>query len=368
MKKITLSLITIVLLAFLFGSTVAFAQNNTAEVNSVYSYQTDAKPVGFGERVKLFFTFNKDSKIKLLQEFSNRNFELAQEKISEGDTEKAEQLFEKSDKNINKATDFTFEIQDKEKQKKSFDNIATTVSNRTLVLEQVKDKIENPKAQETINNALQKQVEAKVDIDAKMKDLLNKISGLEAKIKSLQGGELPEADIELGEENESSYDEKYTKVTPEADIELGEENESSYDEKYTKVTPEEEINEQAVLLDGQCPGFTVDSPVAGELVTFPLTITGTIHSTSNPGPWIIFEGEAGSVRIQDTNGGIRSDIVLLSLNVPWMNSNPKPFSVIIPALTSTPYTNNVNLVFKDNNVAGPNEGQTHQCVLSINVL
>ena len=345
MKKITLSLITIVLLAFLFGSTVAFAQNNTAEVNSVYSYQTDAKPVGFGERVKLFFTFNKDSKIKLLQEFSNRNFELAQEKISEGDTEKAEQLFEKSDKNINKATDFTFEIQDKEKQKKSFDNIATTVSNRTLVLEQVKDKIENPKAQETINNALQKQVEAKVDIDAKMKDLLNKISGLEAKIKSLQGGELPEADIELGEENESSYD-----------------------EKYTKVTPEEEINEQAVLLDGQCPGFTVDSPVAGELVTFPLTITGTIHSTSNPGPWIIFEGEAGSVRIQDTNGGIRSDIVLLSLNVPWMNSNPKPFSVIIPALTSTPYTNNVNLVFKDNNVAGPNEGQTHQCVLSINVL
>ncbi len=145
-----------------------------------------------------------------------------------------------------------------------------------------------------------------------------------------------------------------------------EESEEAAD--LTTEEPEEEIyNEQAILQYGQCPGFIVDSPAAGDSVTFPLTITGTIHPASNPGPWVVFEGEAGTVRVMDTNGGVRSDVAILSLDVPWMNSDPKPFSVTIPELTSTPYTNNVALVFRDNNVAGPDEGQTHQCVLSIGV-
>lgn len=119
--------------------------------------------------------------------------------------------------------------------------------------------------------------------------------------------------------------------------------------------------------NGQCPGFIITSPIAGEVVTFPLTITGTIHPASNPGPWIVFEGEAGSVRAYDTNGNVLSGLGLLSLDVPWMNSDPKPFSVVIPELISTPYTSQINLVFQDNNVAGPGEGQTHTCNLGLHV-
>jgi len=154
-------------------------------------------------------------------------------------------------------------------------------------------------------------------------------------------------------------------VPPLDDIELQNQNEeTSLEQESPNPSPITE-NEQATLQYGQCPGFAVTSPAAGTAVTFPLTVTGTVHPASNPGPWIVFEGESGSVRVQDTNGGVRSEIIPLSLNVPWMNSDPKPFSVTIPALTSIPYTNNVMLVFKDNNVAGPGEGQTHQCVLSI---
>ncbi|MBP6925911.1 MAG: hypothetical protein KBC22_02560 [Candidatus Pacebacteria bacterium] len=119
--------------------------------------------------------------------------------------------------------------------------------------------------------------------------------------------------------------------------------------------------------DGQCPGFIITSPTVGEIVTFPLTITGTIHPASNPGPWIVFEGEAGTVRAYDMNGNVLSGLGLLSLDVPWMNTDPKPFTITIPELISAPYTSQINLVFQDNNPAGPDEGQTHTCNLGLHV-
>lgn len=127
----------------------------------------------------------------------------------------------------------------------------------------------------------------------------------------------------------------------------------------------QEENILTTLQSGQCPGFAIVSPSPEDTVSFPLTIIGTIHPINNPGPWVVFEGEAGSVNVQDTHGAILSDNVILTLDVPWMNTDPKPFSVIIPELTSAPTTADLKLVFTDNNVAGPDEGQTHQCMLSI---
>lgn len=124
-----------------------------------------------------------------------------------------------------------------------------------------------------------------------------------------------------------------------------------------------ENDEAQVFADGQCPGFIVTSPSAGDVVTFPLTISGTVHPTSHPGQWIVFEGEAGVVVAKDVNSTVISGPGIMSLNVEWMNSNPKPFSVTIPALTSVPSTNAINLVFTDNNAS--DEGTSHTCVLGV---
>jgi len=114
---------------------------------------------------------------------------------------------------------------------------------------------------------------------------------------------------------------------------------------------------------GQCPGFIVSSPVAGDTVTFPLTISGTIHPTSNPGPWIVFEGEAGTVVVKDANNTPQSDTKIMTLSVDWMNSNPKPFSVTIPTLTGTPNSNELDIIFTDNNPSG--DGNYHTCTLGV---
>lgn len=111
-----------------------------------------------------------------------------------------------------------------------------------------------------------------------------------------------------------------------------------------------------------CQGIQINTPIAGAQVTFPLTITGIVHPTGNSGPWIVFEANAGSVVVKDSTGAIKSTPKALPIYVDWMNSNPKPFSVTIPALTGTPATNNLTLFFNDDDPSGENP---HYCSIPV---
>ncbi len=111
-----------------------------------------------------------------------------------------------------------------------------------------------------------------------------------------------------------------------------------------------------------CQGIEIASPAANSQVTFPLTITGTVHPAGNSGPWTVFEANAGSVVVKDSTGAIKSTPKALPIYVDWMNSNPKPFSVTIPALTGTPATNALTLFFSDDDPSGENP---HYCSIPV---
>ncbi len=177
--------IFVFVLVFCVGSNVVYAQSAIGQVDSTYT--AEVKPVGFFDKVKLFFTFDQEKKTDLLQDFSDRNFELAKKKLEFGDTDGANNLFSKSDEDIKKASDSISKIADKQKQAEKLTIISTTTSNRTEVLTAVQAKVENPVAKAAIQNALDKQTEVKDSVDAKIQSLLNKISELEAKIKELEG-------------------------------------------------------------------------------------------------------------------------------------------------------------------------------------
>jgi len=113
---------------------------------------------------------------------------------------------------------------------------------------------------------------------------------------------------------------------------------------------------------GQCPGITITSPSVGDAVTFPLTITGTIHPTENPGTWIVFEGQAGTVAVQDGSETL-STPAIMTISGEWMNSNQKPFTATIPTLTRTPVGSWGLLMFTDENPSG--DGNYHTCSLNV---
>ena len=185
MKKYLLVLFVLSLL-FVFSGSVVSAQ--TDSVSPEYSYQAPAsvKSVSLWDKVNLFFTFNREKKVKLLQEFSGRNFETAKEKISQQKPEKAKVLLEKADKDIKKAADVVSKFENKEKQQEALSNISTITSNRTETLSRVLEQVKNPVAQQAITNAIKKQLETKSDVDQKINVLVNKIAELKAEIKQLE--------------------------------------------------------------------------------------------------------------------------------------------------------------------------------------
>ncbi len=105
------------------------------------------------------------------------------------------------------------------------------------------------------------------------------------------------------------------------------------------------------VVTAACTGIQITSPAAGSQVSFPLTISGIIHPTGTvfpPNPWIVFEGEAGTVSVLNAGGTPISPMKILTLNVDWMNTTPKPFSVTIPSLSQVPSNPNITLNFADN--------------------
>lgn len=155
MKKFTLGFVLFFAIAVFVGGGQVHAQATSAEVSS--SYQVTVKPVSFFERIKLVFTFDAEKKAQVLQDFSSRNFALANLKLEEGKTEEAGKLFLKSDNYISKASVATSKIRNEEKQKAIQNNISVTTSNRIEALTEAKARIENPVAKEALDRAIIRQ-------------------------------------------------------------------------------------------------------------------------------------------------------------------------------------------------------------------
>lgn len=149
--------------------------NGTCQPNGSVAVSFDSKvqvePVGFFERIKLFFVFNAEKKADLFMNFSNRNFELAKQELLAGNTAKAKILFEKSGRDSEKAKASASQIKDEEKKEKMESSLSASSSNKVEVLTAVQAKLENPIAKAAIQSAiLRAESDVKINTEAKAVD------------------------------------------------------------------------------------------------------------------------------------------------------------------------------------------------------
>ncbi len=129
------------------------------------------KPISFFDRLHLWFTLNAEKKAGLLQNFSNRNFELAKQKLESGDTEKAQNLFLQANDALRKASQAISHIVDEGKKTEATNTLSAIISNRTTALTAAQVKVENPIAKDAIQQALDKQSEMNVSVGAGVKNV-----------------------------------------------------------------------------------------------------------------------------------------------------------------------------------------------------
>ncbi len=102
----------------------------------------------------------------------------------------------------------------------------------------------------------------------------------------------------------------------------------------------------------------IDNLAQGDKVSFPLTITGILNPNAPTVSIVdcirIFEAEAGFVSVKDQNGNnllvnVAAVDLIIKATGNWMVNGPVPFVVNIPALTTQPYTNDINIIFAGGN-------------------
>jgi hypothetical protein len=429
-KKIGIGFLGMVLcFGLLHGNNVS-AQTAGVDALASVSYNVDARPVGFFDRVKLFFTFNQEKKAGLLQDFSQRNFAIATQKIEQGNTVEAGLFFQKSDEHTARATVAVSRIPDLEKRNEILSRISNTSEVRLAVLTEVQSRVENETAKESLSRAIANQEQihatagvraqanaevqqmrvavdsrdtkpvATVDTQNTIRPIVPAIDSTRSsecnantppwiKVLSPNGGEeyVAGENIEIKWEtcNISSSKQIFIQLRPESGamphniinaespvnlndgIEEVQIPQNTIAGQYRMRVGHSPLDHEATVIADisdnpftinasssgssafSCPGIAITSPQSNTQVSFPLSINGIIHPTSNPGPWGVFEAEAGHVVVKDGNGNIKSNPVILSLSGSWMHPNEKPFSVTIPLLTSAPYDANIWLHFSDNN-------------------
>ncbi len=192
MKKIILGLTVVTAIVLFLGVHTAKAQTSTTDTTSTIS-MIDMRPVSFFERIKLRFVFKQEKKVEILKEFSQRDFAAAQKKLSEGKEAEATALLKKSDEHLLHATESVSRIRDAVKQQKALDTISATVSTRTTVLSEVKDKIQNPVAKEAIERAIIRHADDANAVDMKIKERIN---DLKTKAKNSDDSKKKEKDID----------------------------------------------------------------------------------------------------------------------------------------------------------------------------
>jgi hypothetical protein len=118
------------------------------------------------------------------------------------------------------------------------------------------------------------------------------------------------------------------------------------------TTPESEA--QAQKADATHCGLTVNSPLPGTIVTFPLTIQTVVDNTQSAKlncSWSVFEAQAGSVTVKDTGGHIVGKGVLKT-TANWMTTAATPYTATISSITHPAYTGPLQLTFTEDNAAG----------------
>ncbi len=131
------------------------------------------------------------------------------------------------------------------------------------------------------------------------------------------------------------------------------------------VTQNQQQQPAQITYAGICPGFIVTSPAAGSTIAFPLTMNATVHPAGSPaGSWGVFEGQAGSVTIKDTQGNVLSQTIPLTLTQDWMTADPISFSVTVPSIAPQPAGSTIYVEFNDDDASGENP---HQCVIEFQV-
>ncbi len=101
-------------------------------------------------------------------------------------------------------------------------------------------------------------------------------------------------------------------------------------------------------------GLTVNSPLPNATVTFPLSINATIDNTqlSSLGcSWTVFEAQAGTVIVKDSNGSAVGQAVL-STTADWMTSNATVYTATVSSISNPSYTGSLTLVFEEENPSG----------------
>lgn len=118
------------------------------------------------------------------------------------------------------------------------------------------------------------------------------------------------------------------------------------------VTPALEEQQQARVAGSHC-GLTINSPLTGSTVTFPLTINAMVDNTAATTlgcSWGVFEANAGSVVIKDTNGNVLAQSYLAT-TANWMTVNPTVYNATIPSLSNPSYTGALTIMFTEDNSA-----------------
>ncbi len=111
--------------------------------------------------------------------------------------------------------------------------------------------------------------------------------------------------------------------------------------------------QQQAVAASHC-GLTVNSPLPGDTVTFPLTINATVDNTQAQSlgcAWTVFEAQAGPVEVLDQNGNVVA-MVPLSTTSDWMTSNATQYSATITSISNPAYTGRMTLKFTEDNPSG----------------
>lgn len=98
-----------------------------------------------------------------------------------------------------------------------------------------------------------------------------------------------------------------------------------------------------------CDALTNISPKSGDKVTSPITVTVTIDNTKTC-KWTVFEAQAGTMEVKDTNGQILGTGTLTTTSE-WMTDQPVEYTGTI-SLSGTPATNDIVLTIKEDDPSG----------------
>ena len=101
-------------------------------------------------------------------------------------------------------------------------------------------------------------------------------------------------------------------------------------------------------------GFTVNSPLPGSIVTFPLFINAVVDNINSKTlgcSWTVFEAQAGGVVVKDSTGAILATSTM-NTTEDWTTSNPVTYTSTIPTLSNPSYAGPLTIVFTEDNPSG----------------